>query len=140
DQIARGAAIATVAGPFNEAPIAREPTTSPMSILPASPRKMLAGGKLNRRNPSSDPANTAATMATAGCSKYSAITVIAEQRIMPIVVARRSMPSSKLSELVAATSQESVNGTERYPRSMRSPNGETALISSPDQGTIDAAT
>ena len=43
---ASGAASATVAGPFSEVRMASTPTTNPISMLPQSPRKMLAGGKL----------------------------------------------------------------------------------------------
>lgn len=67
---------------------------------------MVAGGKLNRKKPNRAPAKTAATTATAGWPNQSGITVMAEQRIIPIVVANPSMPSSKFSELMAPTSQK----------------------------------
>ena len=42
--------------------IARTPRISPTNILPASPKKTFAGGKLNTKNPRSEPAIEAATI------------------------------------------------------------------------------
>src|SRR5687768_14598644 len=124
DQMASGAAMATVAGPLSEAPMARDPITRPMSMLPASPRKIVAGGKLKRRKPSKAPANTAATTATADWPNQSAMTVMAAHRMMPMVVASPSMPSSRFSELMAPTSQNSVKGIENQPSAIFWPKSE----------------
>ena len=62
---ASGAASATVVGPFKEQRIAKAPTVMPISILPASPKKIEAGGKLNQRNPNKLPASASATAASA---------------------------------------------------------------------------
>ena len=45
-QMAVGAAKAMVAGPLIAARMAKAPKIKPISMLPASPRKMLAGGLL----------------------------------------------------------------------------------------------
>ena len=52
---AAGAARATVAGPFIELSIASTPTTRPINMLPQSPRKMVAGGKLKHKKPRQRP-------------------------------------------------------------------------------------
>ena len=139
-QIASGAAMATVAGPFMEPPIAKVPTTRPINILPASPKKILAGGKLNLKNPNRLPVNTAPTTATAVWPSSRAMIEIVAHRIMPIVVARPSMPSSKFREFMAPSNQKMVKATENGPSSILCSKITKDLISSPALITIAAAT
>jgi hypothetical protein len=86
-----------------------------MSMLPASPKNIRAGGKLKGRKPRRLPTKTAATTATAGWDIKTAIIEIVAQRIMPMVVANPSIPSSKFKELIAPRSQNTVKGIEKYP-------------------------
>ncbi len=62
-QTATGAAMATVAGPLIELRMAMAPSVRPISMLPESPRKIVAGGKLNFKNPASAPPMQATTRA-----------------------------------------------------------------------------
>ncbi len=73
-----------------------------MNKLPESPRKIVAGLKLKRRNPRIAPARTMAISSTrfGPCSRATTNTTIVEKRADP--AARPSSPSIKLKALVIA--------------------------------------
>ena len=50
-QTASGAAMSAVPGPFIDPLMARTPRIRPISMLPASPRKIVAGGRFSQANP-----------------------------------------------------------------------------------------
>ena len=100
-------------------------------MLPASPRKMDAGGKLNRKKPSSVPEKTIATNATSTRPVNQAITANVPLRIIPTDVASPSMPSIKLTELIAPRYQNNVMGIASSPSSSVQPKNCTRCMIRP---------
>ena len=137
---ATDAASRIVPGPLSEPAMLMVPTMRPMSMLPASPRKIVAGGKLKRRNPTRHAAKTAATRATSGGRPTStAIPQIVADRIMPTVVASPSAPSSRFNAFTAPSNQNSVNGIAQTPRMMCRLNKLMVSITTPPAMRIAAA-
>ena len=95
---------------FNEHHIDNIPMPNPIIILPASPRKIEAGGRLKKRNPRSDPDNAIARTALSGeplCHESRAKPALTKQ---PTVVAIPSAPSIKFNALTAISSHRTVIG------------------------------
>src|SRR6516225_2503372 len=97
--------------------MATAPITSPINMLPESPRKIRAGGKLNSRNPQRAPASAIDTSAKSKCSVRQAIHVNVPQITTPTVDASPSNPSSMLTAFIEPTSQTSVKTTPSQPSS-----------------------
>src|SRR5262245_5986039 len=84
-------------GTFHAASMDKAPSVSPRNPLPASPMKILAGGKFQTRNPSTQESRrtgAADPVSSGAASQYSSAapkdTVVASTPAMP------SMPSMKL--------------------------------------------
>ena len=82
--------------------------TNPKKRLPVSPRKIVAGEKLNRRNPSNAPANVMARMQTKWLPWISETTKTERVTKKAIPAAKPSSPSIRLNELVIATIQNTL--------------------------------
>jgi hypothetical protein len=82
----------------------------PMNKLPESPRKMVAGWKLYRKNPNMAPANTTERSDTRGVclNKETAKMIIVENNAEP--AASPSSPSIRLKAFVIRRTQNIVRG------------------------------
>ena len=81
------------------------PSSRPITRLPLSPIKMVAGGKLKQRKPSSDPSSSASDAATNHCSMESVATRNAVVQTAATPADKPSMLSRKLNALVTARSK-----------------------------------
>ena len=116
--------MATRVGPFVDPSTARPARRKPANMLPESPRKARAGGKLNGRKPRSAPASAAATKPAAGWPRATDMknTAVALKNADP--VATPSAPSSRLNALVIPTSHRTVNASPKTGPSSRRPRGK----------------
>src|ERR1022692_2419637 len=105
-----GMATATMVGAFCAPLIARALKTKPMKRLPESPRKMVAGLKLKRRNPTIAPARITLIKAPSEECTTSETTKNTKVENNAEPAARPSRPSMRLKALVTATTQSTVRG------------------------------
>gem|GEM_PF-5967808 len=89
---------------------------NPSILLPPSPMKILAGGKLYSRKPREAPARLAARKATAALPCRTLTTVKKRAEIADIPAHEPSEWSSRFTELVIPTSHSSVTGAARSER------------------------
>src|SRR5205814_6009621 len=88
--------------------MAKVAKTNPKKRLPVSPRKIVAGEKLNRRNPSNAPASVMDRMQTKWLPWINETTKTERVTKKEIPAAKPSNPSIRLNELVIATIQNTV--------------------------------
>ena len=105
-----GMATATIVGAFCAPSRARALSRNPMNRLPQSPRKIVAGLKLKRRNPRMAPASAIVIRATKDdwLTRATTNTTNVENRADP--AARPSKPSIRLNAFVMAKTQRTVRG------------------------------
>ena len=113
-----GTAKAAVAGRLNDPSMATAPSTRPIRVLPESPRKIRAGGKLYMRKPASAPAKAAATTPSERAWVKQAMIASVRQMMSPMVAARPSRPSSMLKAFIDPTSQNRVRSKPDQPSSI----------------------
>ena len=117
-QTATGAARAIVAASLKLLCTATNPNASPISMLPASPRKIFAGGKLKNKKASRAPTRLADTRAVGPPNGLiRAIAQKAVPRITPTVLASPSIPSRRFTALIAPSRKKAVNGPASRPSS-----------------------
>ena len=106
-----GMATAMIVGAFCAPCSARALSMNPMNRLPQSPRKIVAGLKLNRRKPRIAPASATAIAETSPdwLKSAAANTTMVENK--PDPAANPSRPSIKLKALVMASTHKIVNGS-----------------------------
>src|ERR1700675_2438226 len=135
-----GMATATAVGAFWELANAKALSINPMNKLPQSPRKMVAGLKLKRRNPRIAPANTIVSSDRDDDPLKIATkkTIKVEKSAEP--AARPSSPSIKLNAFVIPITHRIVMGSPKYQDKCRMPNKTgRELIPKPPAYSIAAA-
>src|SRR5262245_16610151 len=97
--------------------MATAPITKPISMLPESPRKIRAGGKLKRRKPASAPASEIDTNPNERLPVKQDIQVNVPQITNPTVDAKPSNPSSMLTAFMEPTNHTRVRAMPNQPSS-----------------------
>src|SRR5882762_1631110 len=107
-----GIATATIVGAFCDPASASPASMNPMNKLPESPKNIVAGWKLNRKNPSVTPASAIAKNDTSGFGAISDITntTIVVNTADP--AASPSNPSIKVNALVINSTHNTVSGRQ----------------------------
>jgi hypothetical protein len=114
---------------------------NPMNKLPQSPRKMVAGLKLNRKKPRMDPARASVNNDTNGepLKMATTKTTTVENNAEP--AARPSKPSIRLNAFVIPITQRTVMGSPMYQAKCLVPNNTgSSRILMPPAKSITAAT
>src|SRR3989339_2185893 len=101
--------------PFVELCIERMARENPTNRLPESPRKILAGLKLKRKNPNKEPDKHIPINAEVISLFKREIAKIVRPAITAIPVANPSSPSIRLNAFVIPVIQRTVNGNEKIP-------------------------
>src|SRR6266852_4559894 len=107
-----GIATATIVGAFCDPASASAANMNPMNKLPESPKKIVAGWKLNRKNPSVAPASAIAKNATSGFGAISDITNTTTVENTADPAASPSNPSIKLNAFVISSTHNTVSGRQ----------------------------
>src|ERR1700721_1076974 len=135
-----GMATATKVGAFCAPARASALKTNPMKRLPQSPRKMVAGLKLKRRNPRIAPAKTIVSNDRDDDPLKIATTKTIKVEKSAEPAASPSSPSIKLNAFVIPITHRIVMGSPRYQDKWRMPNKTgRELIPRPPAYSIAAA-
>src|SRR5262245_36906352 len=100
---------------------------------------MLAGGKLNIRNPANAPTRAREIRPSEGFPLNHAIQVKVTQMTNPSVEAKPSRPSSMLNEFIDPTSHTTLTTRPSQPNSTVNPNSQRRFTMSPPETRINAA-
>src|SRR6266403_5315722 len=116
-----GIATATIVGAFCDPASASAANMNPINKLPESPKKIVAGWKLNRKNPSVVPVSAIANKTTSGFGTISDITSTTTVVNTADPAANPSKPSIKLNAFVINSTHSTVSGRQYTHSSVRPP-------------------
>ena len=133
-------ATAMTVGAFWAPSKAKALSMNPINRLPESPRKIVAGLKLNRRNPRMAPAKAIVSSDTGDEPLESATTKTTKVENSAEPAAKPSRPSIRLNAFVIPMTHRTVMGSPIYQAKCRAPNntGRSRILKPPAKSSMAA--